>query len=406
MSGKPRLNAEQRADVVRMYQEGSDPDLIKIKYGMDRNAIDRILILAGIAIRKKAGGLPPVPTEMQRAIAKRYEEVGDTMQMVKDFGVCKRTIRNICERLGVKLFPRGARRNHKIYVRKSHPLKPRDIRIADMYAEGVDLQIIAEKESVHLATVYYTLQKQKLFRPEGSDWKGERHSPKPRTEYVAVVKPPSTLRVDAFDVLDEEAAYWVGYLMADGCISKDVTRPNHRLMMRLALHDIVALERLKEWLGSETKITTEKAVDDRRFVNRYYAVIQITSERLCQRLMTFGVVPNKTEHAKASPEISGNRDFWRGMVDGDGCVYPSERSRVYLAGTKAITEQFMDYCKSLTADEATHRYHLSWCGKAGCWVADYSGAAARIIVRHLYARPVWALPRKALIATTYGDQEA
>jgi hypothetical protein len=407
MSGKPRLSATEQQELIVAYQQGQEYEQLILRYGIGRDSINRALMVAGIPIRKKKGGKPQTSPEAELEIVRRYVEVGDTMKIAKDFGICKATIKNICRRHGVPMFPKGARRKHKIYTRKRPRFTERDRRIADAYAEGYDLGIIAKKEDVHEATVLYSLQKQHLFKAEGSDWNGERHLPKARV-YKHVPKASNTLREDAFDVLDPEAAYWAGFLMADGNVHKPITRPSHRLTIRLALHDICALERFKEWIGTDCSILTGKVEDDGKFINREFCVLQITSNPICERLMSLGVVPNKTEYAVASPEVASSRDFWRGCVDGDGCVYAVESGRVYLAGTQSLTQQFIDYCHPLVPGHTpAHRFHLSHVGKQGCWVADYTGRErARSIISHLYSEPSWALPRKWALARTYTTGQA
>jgi hypothetical protein len=407
MSGKPSLSSPTRDAIVQEYKAGTDIEVVCKKYGVGRGVIERILIVGDVPIRKAPGGYPQTASDVEAEVVKLYRDdlIGSTT-IAKKFGVCKKTVFNILQRHGVGRRPKGAGRvRTKKKFSKTPRISDRDIKISTMYAEGVDVKDIAKEVGLNLQTVYHSLQKRGLFVGEGSDWQGETNPIKPnyfRTGYQR----RSALREDAFDELDPEALYWAGFIMADGNIHKDITRPSYRLTIRLALHDMVALIRFKEWIGAGVKIVTGEAPDDRRFKDRKFCVIMITSNAICHNLMALGITPQKSgagNQATASEECAHDRNFWRGMIDGDGCVYEAGSGTFYLSGSKVVTQQFMGYCRELVPScEFRHDFHLSWCGKEGCWVAAVSHRAdAEILLKHLYQGAVWALPRKILLANTH-----
>lgn len=409
MAGKPSLTEAERKDVITLYQQRVDAEILCAKYGVWPDVINRILLTAGIEIRKKPGGAPRTAAETELAIISAYR--GDhakplgSSTVAKQFSVSKKTVINIFARHGEKMRPRGALRPRAKDVNKSHRVGENDAAITKHYADGVPIKEIALLVGVHLMTVYRVLRKQGIFEPEGSSWKGELHAVKP--SYTRKGYPRrSDLREDAFDELDPEAMYWAGFIMADGCIHKDITRPSYRLIVRLALHDREALERLKAWLGATVKIVTGVVEAEGRFKRREYAALQLTSNALCQKLMSIGIVERKSaasSNAFVTDDCFVSRDFWRGMVDGDGSVYKAGQGTCYLSGTKAITQRFMDYCLTLDPScEMAQHYHKSHCGKEGCWVARVRRrAATRIVLDTLYRDAVWALPRKLALAKTH-----
>ncbi len=405
MSGKPSLDVAERTDVVTQYIQGVDAEILCKKYDVWPDVINRILAVAGIEIRKKPGGYPRTEHDNELAIIAAYNKPLGSTTVAKQFGICKKTVFNILQRHGVKMRPRGALRARAVDVNKSHRVGKKDAEITAHYAAGVPIKDIGPLVGAHLMTVYRILRKQGLFVPEGADWKGELHLPK--ANYVRTgYKRRSELRESAFDELDPEAMYWAGFIMADGNTHKEIIRPSYRLSVRLALHDRVALDRLKEWLEAGVAVRTGVAEATGKFKRREFAVLTVTSNKLCHKLMSIGIVPRKSSecaNAFVTDECFASRDFWRGMMDGDGSVYAAGQGTCYLSGTKPVTQRFRDYCSTLAPEiQTAHYFHKSHCGKEGCWVARVRRrAAATIVLNTLYRDPVWALPRKLAFARTY-----
>lgn len=120
---------------------------------------------------------------------------------------------------------------------------------------------------------------------------------------------------NAFERIDNElSAYFLGYLLADGCICE----ADGKIFLQLKCHerDKDILEKFKEFVGSKANIcvTSVRGKKD-------YVVMRISCRKICYDLMKFGIVPRKTFVA-APIELNGEleRHFWRGVVDGDGWV--------------------------------------------------------------------------------------
>lgn len=165
-------------------------------------------------------------------------------------------------------------------------------------------------------------------------------------------------------------------------------------MVRLSMKDRKHLERLKGWLNSEHAISEKNHIDPAGNIQRT-CVLQIASEPLCRALQQYGVVERKTAGAEAVSTLASNRDFWRGCVDGDGCVYPDGR-RVYLSGSERIVRQWSAWGCSIVGRQADVRKHLSFIGKLGCWVGNFNGPAAFDLLRVLYKPGDLWLTRKAV----------
>ena len=150
-----------------------------------------------------------------------------------------------------------------------------------------------------------------------------------------------------FDFIDtEEKAYWLGFLMADGCVTKK-SELQGRLSLALSLKDINHLIKFKKFMKSPSTIR-EYLVD-----GKYPTCsILINNINLVNDLIELGVVPNKTEIAKFPkflPDFLVNH-FIRGLMDGDGSIPlgNNKPSGVSILGTKDICKNI---CKKLKIEE-------------------------------------------------------
>jgi hypothetical protein len=180
-----------------------------------------------------------------------------------------------------------------------------------------------------------------------------------------------TLNESAFDSITEESAYWIGFFMADGCITtrlkKDGKPMPSYIRLDLAVQDVEHVEKFKAFLGSTHKITIGH--------NGKSAVLAISSLRLAKALEQFGITSRKTHSAKVIG-LEQNRDFWRGLIDGDGHITIAHAGRnraakamLKLCGSKAMLIQFRDFVQTHSPDcrmsikEYRGIYHIAMCGK-------------------------------------------
>ena len=123
---------------------------------------------------------------------------------------------------------------------------------------------------------------------------------------------------DFFEKIDnEDKAYWLGFITADGCIKN-----NNSLNIFLKDTDINILKRFLVSIEATNKIINEK-----RFVNNKFikAVgIRLFDVKICNDLKKYGVVPRKTFIAKFNPDNhippQYINAYIRGLFDGDGWV--------------------------------------------------------------------------------------
>jgi intein/homing endonuclease len=149
-----------------------------------------------------------------------------------------------------------------------------------------------------------------------------------------------------FDSIDKEIkAYFLGLIFADGCISD--TRWTKKLNISLQIKDKYILEIFKKEINFEGSIRINKKTQ---------ALIEITSNILCEKLIKLGCIPRKSLILKFPNQIPIKyiRHFIRGYFDGDGCITYSFRKpthktphfRADIAGTLRFCKKCNDIIKN------------------------------------------------------------
>lgn len=214
---------------------------------------------------------------------------------------------------------------------------------------------------------------------------------------IEVVNYQNRARLDetVFDSMDtEEQFYWLGFLYADGNISKT----GNRLELTLALKDIDHLEKFRNFLKLTTEIKTVLR-------NGHYACrLYIRNKHLWETLNNLGCVPCKSlilEFPKK--EIFKNNKmfilhFIRGYVDGDGCLsyyWNKQHTSINTQVSIVSTESFLNSIKKLFGNKHGYIHNKSskdWENKA--YQLTFNGAIARKFARYLYEKATIYMQRK------------
>ena len=126
-----------------------------------------------------------------------------------------------------------------------------------------------------------------------------------------------------FDNIDnEEKAYWLGFLYADGYVR--TYHKSGQLKLKLNVKDKEHVELFKKCIISNQKIVDniEKLKKNGKEYTSHSSTLNIYSVELVNDLIKHGCVQNKTQKIRF-PEIDENLKyhFIRGYFDGDGCIH-------------------------------------------------------------------------------------
>ncbi len=147
-----------------------------------------------------------------------------------------------------------------------------------------------------------------------------------------------------FEYIDTEIkAYWLGFVMADGCVYPGSSPGSFRFQMNLATHDAAHLELFNSTIKSSYPIV-RKMVGDGTGQTHYVVQLKINNTIFCYHLMRHGVCPRKSGR-ELIPKLEDKhllRHFIRGYFDGDGHVSITRRGRVQVeivsASSKLISQ--------------------------------------------------------------------
>lgn len=144
---------------------------------------------------------------------------------------------------------------------------------------------------------------------------------------------------DYFKLIDsQDKAYWLGFLMADGCVYKGSDEHSMRLQINLQLRDIKHLESFQKSIGSNYKIQ-EKSVG-----NSEAALLKVNSTQMCEDLISHGMIRRKTLRVEyPNIEDKFNSHFIRGYFDGDGCISGNLKKRkMCIVGGRCMLDAIKD----------------------------------------------------------------
>lgn len=201
-----------------------------------------------------------------------------------------------------------------------------------------------------------------------------------------------------FDVITEESAYWIGFLMADGYISKPKEgKGNPTLALKLQSGDLKHIYKFRYFLKSDHPITD----DNQGLAKR----IRINSKQISESLSNYGIVNKKSLIAKVKL-LELDRDFWRGVVDGDGTIGIREKITWYkttphkyiypyfiLIGSEKLMIQFKLFAEYYLVNLNVIKIRNKNLYRVGC-----VGKPAEILTDLLYSNSNIYLDRKMKIA--------
>lgn len=160
---------------------------------------------------------------------------------------------------------------------------------------------------------------------------------------------------------NQHKAYWLGFLMADGCVYKGDSKNSFRLQINLSANDVSVLEKLKLDLSATNPIFYKKIINKKNGKEYNTVMLKINSTKLCMNLIKHGCILNKTCNCSI-PKMNKRliRHFIRGYFDGDGCITKSQyhnKISFGIVGGEEILNQFQDIFKENGI--TTHIYRIN-----------------------------------------------
>ncbi len=210
--------------------------------------------------------------------------------------------------------------------------------------------------------------------------------------------------------LSEPQLYWIGMLMADGCVIYDArTKGAAQISLQLQSRDRAHVEKLKAFLAADhplLEIPAKHRPQGKGGNTGPSVRLTVGSIRIARKLGEYGVIPRKALVARASDLVASHKDvrhFWRGCVDGDGTVriaditdqdgYHYRRPYISLSGSEHLCRQFSGFVKKFRPNCPATVHSGRTCHQVHVY-----GDSAACIIKQLYENCSVALERKATAA--------
>jgi len=147
------------------------------------------------------------------------------------------------------------------------------------------------------------------------------------------------VNLDFLGKWSEDMAYCLGFIMADGSVSK------YTLSIEIKRKDVEVLEFVKSKMSPASLIEKTIRIDKDTKVKRFYARLRINSIDLNLQLSNFGIIPNKTGKEKMDFDMPNQYfpHYIRGVFDGDGWVYT--RRNMIESGICSASSIFLEQLK-------------------------------------------------------------
>lgn len=349
------FDAVQVQDIINRYASGESTDRIAIAYGTNGTTVRNTLRHSGIVLRPSASARNPVVTDDQRQRVATLVADGSTLvDAARRCGMSKETAFKV-----VHAKPKAIHVQQFIIEDSATVLRE--------YAAGVPIITIAKAHGVCGKTVRELLRRSEITLHGNKRYQADETS---------------------FDTLTPESLYWMGFLWADGCVYHSRSGAPE-LIVGLAPRDLAHLYALRSFLKSDRPIATRK----------HSVEFRLRSRRLCTALETRGFC--KKRQRTPSTELIGSRDFWRGVVDGDGSIglCRSRRSiypQIQVAGQQPVLNALVEFFA------ANNCVRLNLTPLKGTWKIGTSGQTAVAMIKLLYGdAPTIALERKLVRARKY-----
>lgn len=259
-------------------------------------------------------------------------------KLIKDYIPGETSIRSLAEKYNVNCYHTVSKVLKENGIKTIKPkLVPRStiIEAAKYYSEN-EISIIncAKKFKIGKNTLYDYLKENNLIKNDKNYQKD------------------ITYDKNFFDSIDnEEKAYWLGFIMADGYTKLGKNNNPAQMTIEIGKKDIEILNAFKKSIKSNHIIRERSRKTCTGKISEICS-ITISSQHLTSKLISYGVIPNKTYIGFINEEIFSDNEelifhYLRGYSDGDGTINKRKGNYVFklVIKSKSILNTISNWIK-------------------------------------------------------------
>lgn len=264
--------------------------------------------------------------EQEQIIIERYSNGETAVAISKDIGISNSTISRFVKKIGIS---RGRQTKKTLDIEKD---VVKDFQENNLYCED-----LAKKYEVDVHTIYRILDKYNIKRQTGYH---------------------TNCDISYFEQIDNpHKAYLLGFITADGAVVNNI------LSIEVHNDDIEVLKYAQQQINPQATITKCKG--------RLTSKISFGAKKIGEDLAKYGIVQNKSKIIKNVPlnfiPQKYLKYYFRGLIDGDGCVLENGRLSIYSGSKEYIEDVQRILIKELNLSQTSiyhgTTYFCSWSSK-------------------------------------------
>lgn len=264
--------------------------------------------------------------EQEQIIIERYSNGETAVAISKDIGISNSTISRFVKKIGIS---RGRQTKKTLDIEKD---VVKDFQENNLYCED-----LAKKYEVDVHTIYRILDKYNIKRQTGYH---------------------TNCDISYFEQIDNpHKAYLLGFITADGAVVNNI------LSIEVHDDDIEVLKYAQQQINPKATITKCKG--------RLTSKISFGAKKIGEDLAKYGIVQNKSKIIKNVPlnfiPQKYLKYYFRGLIDGDGCVLENGRLSIYSGSKEYIEDVQRILIKELNLSQTSiyhgTTYFCSWSSK-------------------------------------------
>lgn len=264
--------------------------------------------------------------EQEQIIIERYSNGETAVAISKDIGISNSTISRFVKKIGIS---RGRQTKKTLDIEKD---VVKDFQENNLYCED-----LAKKYEVDVHTIYRILDKYNIKRQTGYH---------------------TNCDISYFEQIDNpHKAYLLGFITADGAVVNNI------LSIEVHDDDIEVLKYAQQQINPQATITKCKG--------RLTSKISFGAKKIGEDLAKYGIVQNKSKIIKNVPlnfiPQKYLKYYFRGLIDGDGCVLENGRLSIYSGSKEYIEDVQRILIKELNLSQTSiyhgTTYFCSWSSK-------------------------------------------
>lgn len=203
-----------------------------------------------------------------------------------------------------------------------------------------------------------------------------------------------TIDESAFTKDDSETAYWLGWVITDGCLTDA-----NSIYLSLKGEDGYIVEAFKQYLGSTAKCKYTEYFHKQCQKKVSQAAFSVRSSVIADNLKKHNVAPRKSckEKPPAIDWLNGEHAsiFWRACIEGDGYVSKDyEQPCISIVGSEELLSAFREYCEKICGVKIGKPLAIRKAHRPDYRTLEYTGIDSRKIMRNLWSQGDIFLKRK------------